>query len=690
MRSRQLYNQGHASKSVKHDSRPGVRGFTNNRLPNSRIEKMKSNVYHHPLSGKFVLFGILAMAFSAFTLPADATAQTSDTIYHNGSIITIDESSPEAEAVAILDGKIIAVGGKIDVLKTKGDTTSLVDLKGRTMLPGFVDAHGHVMGGGLQALSANLLAPPDGEVKSIASLQQTLKDWMAVNKEAVEKIQLVVGFGYDNAQLAELRHPVREDLDAVSTELPICLVHQSGHIISVNSKALEVGGITVESPNPAGGVIQRGADGKEPNGVLEETAAFPLLIKLLGRAGREGSAQFAKAGAELWASFGYTTAQDGRTMPGAFATMKSVADAGEFKIDVVSYPDVLVDRELIKREVSPKYKSRFRVGGAKLTIDGSPQGFTAWRDRPYYKPVGNYPPGYAGYAAATPQQVGDAIAWAYENNIQILTHANGEAASDELIASIEAAQKEYGGEDRRSVLIHGQFLREDQVDSLNRLDIMPSLFPMHTFYWGDWHREHTVGPQLADNISPTGWCVRRGMKFSSHHDAPVAFPDSMRVLDATVTRRSRSGDIIGPEQRVDVMTALKAMTIWPAWQHFEEQTKGSIKVGKLADFVILDKNPLDVDPETLDQIKVTETIKEGVTVFASAAQQNAKAAGAREGTGLAFTNLLLGIIRSNSQPAGNRIAAPQSSGPVAYPPCAACVCGALSQLADLTATSDEQ
>jgi len=276
---------------------------------------------------------------------------------------------------------------------------------------------------------------------------------------------------------------------------------------------------------------------------------------------------------------------------------------------------VLVDRELIKREVSRTYKNRFRVAGAKLTIDGSPQGFTAWRDRPYYDPVGNYPPGYRGYPAATAEQVGDAIDWAFANNIQILTHANGEAASDQLIANIDAATKKHGGGDRRPVLIHGQFLREDQVDSFKRLGIMPSLFPMHTFYWGDWHREHTVGPALCDNISPTGWCVKRGMKFSTHHDAPVAFPNSMRVLDATVTRRSRSGDIIGPDQRVDVMTALKAMTIWPAWQHFEEDTKGSIEVGKLADFVILDKDPTAVDPETIDQIKVVETIKEGVTVF---------------------------------------------------------------------------
>ncbi|MCC9607719.1 amidohydrolase [Blastopirellula sp. JC732] len=611
----------------------------------------------------------------AFFAPIAAQAETADLIYHGGAIITIDDAAPTAEAVAVKEGKIVAVGKLDDVLKTQSKTTKLIDLDGRTMLPGFVDAHGHMMGGGLQALSANLLSPPDGAVKDIASLQQTMKDWMAANKEAVDKIELAVGFGYDNAQLAEVRHPTREDLDAISTEVPIVLIHQSGHLIAVNSLALEIGGITAETPNPVGGVIQRGADGKTPNGVLEETAAFPLALKLLGRAGPEGSAQFAKAGSELWARFGYTTAQDGRTMPGAVKTLQTVADAGGFKIDVVSYPDVLVDRELIRREVSPTYKNRFRIAGAKLTIDGSPQGFTAWRDRPYYNPVGNYPPGYSGYAAATPEQVGGAIDWAFANNIQILTHSNGEAASDELIAYIKAAKAKHGGEDRRPVLIHGQFLREDQVDSLKQLEIMPSLFPMHTFYWGDWHRDRTVGPHLADNISPTGWCVQREMKFSSHHDAPVAFPDSMRVLDATVTRRSRSGDILGPAQRVDVPTALKAMTIWPAWQHFEEDRKGSIEVGKLADFVILDQNPLTIDPENLDQIKVTETIKEGETIFLLDEKQAAQRL--PSGDNLAIVNLLTAMSGSLAATGDGENTAP----------CSTCTCGTLSQLMEIMASA---
>jgi predicted amidohydrolase YtcJ len=412
-----------------------------------------------------------------------------------------------------------------------------------------------------------------------------------------------------------------------------------------------------------------------------------LLLKLLGRVGPEGAAAFFRAGTELWASFGYTTAQDGRTMPGALNTMQSVAEVGDLKIDVVSYPDVLVDRASIKREVSGTYSNRFRVAGAKLTIDGSPQGFTAWRDRPYYKPVGSYPPGYAGYAAASPEQVRDAVNWAFANDIQILTHSNGEAASDLLIASIDAAQKKHAGEDRRPVLIHGQFLREDQIDSLNRLNVIPSLFPMHTFYWGDWHREHTVGPKLADNISPTGWCVQRGMKFTSHHDAPVAFPNSMRVLDATVTRRSRSGDIIGPAHRIDVMTALKAMTIWAAWQHFEERSKGSIEIGKLADFVILDNNPLAVDPETLDQIKVTETIKDGVTIFVANAK-DISTTSRHDRSSLVISNVLLAINGANRTTRRSEISASTLRRSSSFPPCPTCVCGTLSRLVDFVARGE--
>ncbi len=538
-----------------------------------------------------------------------------DTIYSGGTILTINDAAPKAEAVAVKDGRILAVGNAADIMALKGDNTRMVDLGGRTMLPGFVDPHGHVMGGGLQAISANMLAPPDGKVTDIASLQATLKEWAAANEAVVKAANIILGFGYDQSQLKELRAPSKEDLDAVSADIPVVVVHQSGHMGALNSKALALAGYTADSKDPVGGVIERIPGSQEPYGVVEEAAWFSIMPKLLGNVGPSGMKAVAKAGAELWASFGYTTAQEGRSSKPMDAVLKEATGDGTIKIDVVTFPDFTTDRDYIKTNASRSYDNHFRVGGIKLTIDGSPQGFTAWRDRPYYAPVGNFPVGYAGYPAATHDQVLEVVDWAFGNNVQMLVHSNGEASSDLLLAAIAASEQKYGMADRRPVLVHGQFLREDQVQKAVDLNVFPSLFPMHTFYWGDWHRDHTVGPALADNISPTGWFLQRGARFTSHSDAPVAFPDTMRILSATVTRRSRSGDIIGPTQRVSVETALKSMTLWAAYELFEDADKGSIEVGKLADFVILSDDPTAIDPETLDTLKVTETIKEDQSIF---------------------------------------------------------------------------
>ena len=545
--------------------------------------------------------------------PAEAATESVDTLYVGGPIVTINDAQPTAEAVLVRGGKIVAVGARAEVEKQAQGPIAIVDLKGKALLPGFVDPHGHVVMVGLQALAANLLPAPDGEGNDIPALQRILRDWIGKNGKVIERYGVIVGFGYDNSQLKEQRHPTRADLDAVSSDTPILIVHQSGHLGVLNSKALDEAGVTKDTPNPPGGAFRREADGATPNGVCEEAAFFGAAGKLLGRLDAEAYLDMIKAGAAFYASFGYTTVQEGRAMPGSTTMLQKAGEAGLLDVDVVVYPDVFQSL----KEIAPSrdYKNRVRVGGAKATIDGSPQGKTAFLSQPYYKPPEGQDADYRGYAAITKQQIVDAVDLAFTNGWQILTHANGDAAVDWLIEAVGDATAKHGPGDRRAVLVHGQTTRLDQLPKLKDLAILPSFFPMHTYYWGDWHRSSVLGPERAERISPCNSARKLGMIFTSHHDAPVANPDAIRVLSATVTRVTRSGYVLGPEERVDTLTALKAMTIWPAVQYFEEASKGTIEPGKLADFVILSDNPLAVKPEDLIALKVVETIKEGKSVY---------------------------------------------------------------------------
>lgn len=565
--------------------------------------------------------GVVLASACARRDSAQEPLAAADSIYYGGPIITVNDAQPTAEAVAVVAGRIAAVGSKAEVMKLQGEHTRMVDLAGHTLIPGFVDAHGHVSSVGLQAASANLLAPPDGPNTSIADIQQTLREFMATSPNP-KKFGVVIGFGYDDAQLREQRHPTRDDLDPLSTQMPIVVMHQSGHLGALNSVALERAGITAASGNPPGGTIRRREGSNEPNGVLEENAFFVALAELFPQQSEADSIAMLEAGEALYISYGYTTLQDGRASPGQVRTAIAAARAGKLKADVVAYLDALMpgSESLLQPpyyrnvDVAPQYTNHLRIGGLKLTLDGSPQGKTAWLSQPYFKPPQGQTAGYAGYGVVDDEKVVEIYTYAQRNRCQTLTHANGDRAIDQMISSMRKAQSAVPG-DVRPVLIHGQTLREDQVEALKELHIFPSLFPMHTFYWGDWYRESVLGPERAENISPLGWLMARGMMFTSHHDAPVAMPDSMRVLSATVNRTTRSNYVLGSQHRVEPSVALKAMTLWAAYQHFEEKTKGSIESGKLADLVVLSDNPLTIERAKLANIKVLETIKADKTIY---------------------------------------------------------------------------
>ncbi len=573
---------------------------------------------------KFIaLVAIPIISISVLSCSNNSNATSSnvvDSIYYNGSILTMNDEQKEVEAVAAKNGKIVFAGTMSDLEQGdfKGNKTKMIDLEGRTMLPGFVDPHSHVFVVGMQYMAANLYPPPDGGAGSILEMLSILQEYYESNPKLYQETGYIVGSGYDNAQLDEVRHPTKFDLDTIFADKPVYIMHQSGHIGVANSLALEMLGITADSPNPPGGVIQRVEGSDEPNGVLEEIAHFVAMSTVLNTS-EDFSLDMLKQGLDTMARYGYTTVQEGRAGDGQLAMVDRLDEKYGLDIDIVIFPDMFSAPNALSN-ISKTYEDgkRYRIGGAKISLDGSPQGKTAWRDVPYVVPPEGQSADYKGYPAYTANIAMAKIALAFENAWPLQAHANGEAAIELFIDSVEAAIKKYGTNDYRPVLVHGQFLKKEQVKRLKELNIFPSLFPMHTYYWGDWHSEQTIGEPGVTHISPTGWLRDEGMIYTIHHDAPIVPPNNMMILWTAVNRISRKGKDIGrAQQGISVYDALKATTIWSAYQLFEEDRKGSIEVGKLADFVILSDNPLEITPMNLTEIEIVETIKEDKSIYAN-------------------------------------------------------------------------
>ncbi len=543
-----------------------------------------------------------------------ASEDTNDSIvYSGGDIVTMSGDTPEyVEALVVTDGKITFAGTMEEARKVAGEGPEIRDLAGQTLLPGFIDGHAHFSSFAAQAIGAQILPPPDAGANNIPALITILQEWNTAENRALTG--WIFGLGFDDSVLEENRFPTKHDLDQVSTEYPIMIIHISGHFASLNSKALEVLNITADTPNPEGGIIRR-EENNEPNGVLEELAAIPHFFTALTPSSQEAADQFFEAGQDMALSYGYTTAQEGRTMEN-HEQLVNAAEADKLKLDVVSYIDYLfADQYMDSKWNGKSYDNHYRIGGMKLTLDGSPQGRTAWRTEPYLIPPDGAGPDYRGYPVIPSDSMVISIYMkGFENNWQILTHANGDAAIDQMIRSMNVVAKRYGDDGRRDVLIHGQYIREDQLNSLKALNVIVSLFPLHTYYWGDWHKQ-IIGDSLGNKISPTRTALNKGLALTIHTDAPVALPNLMRMVGISVERKSRSGATIGSNEKLTPYEAMKAITNWSAYQHFEEDLKGTLEAGKLADMVILNKNPMKVSQEEIKEILVMETIKEGVSVF---------------------------------------------------------------------------
>lgn len=532
-------------------------------------------------------------------------------VFFNGDIITLEGSNEVVEAVLIEDGKITKVGSREVVFKFVEKNTFQVDLKGKVLMPGFVDAHSHFNLVGLISTMVDISQPPVGEVTNIDTIIDKLKESLKTNSPSV-----LISFGYDHNLLEDKRHPNKFDLDKVSTEIPVIALHTSLHVCAVNSKALEIFEYTSETPEIQGGKIERIEGTNEPTGYLEE-AAFQRAVMKVVQLNQDMMKNMILEGQETYIKNGITAAQDGALSASHYELYKFAEGNDLLKIDIFGYPLIIEDQRFYSGELPEKmgdYIGRLKLAGSKLVLDGSPQARTAYMSKPYEVVEESDDLNYCGYPIYKDDQVViDAIVKSIKNNYQYLTHCNGDASLDQFLRCHEKALEVVKPKkELRPQIIHCQTAREDQLDELKKLEIYPSFFASHVFYWGDAHRKN-FGQTRAEKISNQDYALKIGLKFTDHEDSPVVPPNPFRSIWACVNRQTRSGYTLG--KGISVIEALKAHTINPAFMYFEEDIRGSIKEGKLADLIIVDQNILNVDPMKIADTQVLETIKEGNTIY---------------------------------------------------------------------------
>ncbi|UPZ37468.1 amidohydrolase [Sphingobacterium sp. PCS056] len=546
-----------------------------------------------------------------------------DTLYYGGPILTMEDTIPQVEALAVKDGKILFAGTKKEAMKYVGSNTNEVNLENKTLMPGFIDVHSHITSRAGMSQAVDLSPSPYGKVNSIADLQTTLRDY--ISKHQLDATTPVLGNGYDDAIMTEHRHPTREELDAVSSSNPIIVIHASGHASVINTAMFKLLQIPEDVKDPQGGHYGRNPKTNRLNGKLEENASFTALMKLTALLPKppetDSLPQSMKdflAAQDEWFSYGQTTVCDGRTMGVGLTLLREAAAKKLLKADVVYFPDFEANKKEWQSFLPHymKYENGLKFGGFKFSDDGSPQGKTAWLTQPYLVPPEGQSKDYKGFPIFTDEVLYADLKTIFSKNITAQLHVNGDAAIDQALRVIGKLKQEgiYKPE-LRATLIHVQNSRPDHIAKIKEIGVIPSYFSAHTYLWGDWHYNSVFGPERAAFISPAKAAKDAGITFTIHHDAPVTPPDLITGVYAAVNRITRSGMVLGADQRIPVIDALKAITINAAYQYQEEDTKGSLKVGKIADLVILNKDPLTIDPKELRSIQVQETIKNGKTVF---------------------------------------------------------------------------
>lgn len=531
-----------------------------------------------------------------------STAFHAETIISNANILTIDPTQPRAQALAIRDGKFLAVGSNDDVSDLKGKGTTILDLKGKTVLPGFIDAHTHVMSSGTRHV-----AQEDCDLRSIGEIQEALKGRARTTPAG----QWVLGFKFDDTKTSESRFLNRRDLDAVSTQHPVMVAHQAGHVYFFNSRGLEAAGFHQDSPDPSGGRLGRDPNTGELDGLVYGRAIERVQREVLPPSTDEDRRRGLSLICRMFAQAGLTSVHDAMVSNDDLRVYQEAKDNGDLPIRV--YLLMFRDHFPALRDAGIRTgfgDDRLRIGGIKMVADGAIATRTAYLSQPYIGSQCDH-----GLSVMDPEETQSRVMEMHRAGFQVCIHSNGDSAIDMVLTAYERAQSAYPREDPRHRIEHCSVVNPDLLKRIKALGCIATPFCSYIYYHGE--KMPFYGEERLRWMFAQRSFIDYGINSTGAADYPCSPLHPLMGIQSCVTREDATGRVWGPNQRISVEEALKIYTINGAYASFEEKIKGSIEVGKLADLVVLGEDPTKVDPHTIKDIPVERTIVGGETVYES-------------------------------------------------------------------------
>ena len=538
-----------------------------------------------------------------------------DIIFYGGPVVTMDSKKPSAEAVAIKDGKIQAVG-KLEALKKSANAnTQMINLNGKTLMPGFVEPHVHIVGTAFSEEIfynlSNFTLPHD----TLDGIVGKLSKYAATKKDG----EWIVAFGVDPSRTQPFMAELTADiLDKVSTTKPILVINQSIHIAYVNHKAMELAGINDATPNPSGGTFQK--DGKgHLTGVLYEAPSFyPFLSKMTPPSAQTIEQAMTRVGQRL-VSNGITTSAE--ISVGAYlgvdkeyAIFKDMTQNGKLPVRVRGYLWTMAYPSENKTYKPGQGDDIFKLIGVKIVIDGSNQGLTGAMKEPYAYPPGTKNTGNLNYSE---QELYNTLKVRFDEGWQLSTHANGDKAIEQILNVYGKLATKPADKKTRLRIEHFTVATDAQINKAAELGVVPGLTIGHTDYWGEAFHNHLLGSERANRIDAGASLIRKGVHFAYNSDSPISPPQPLTYASEGASRlwQVQPQKVLNANQKISIENALKAITIDAAYQMKMDDVAGSLTQGKYADFVVLDKNPLKSDAYAIRDIKVKETWVAGKRVY---------------------------------------------------------------------------